>query len=153
MTSAMDDTGPGPTRRQALRKAFAVAAAVAVAGCGKQRIQRPGRKLMRGTVTLDGKPLGGAVITIVSVADPTRMAGAMVRPDGTFVCGDVPVGEVVIGLENDSVRASSGGTLDSLPPVPDRYKNWTTSGLKAVVVDKKENLVQLDLTSTPPATP
>jgi len=132
-------------------RAVAVLLAGAV-GCGKRRVQRPGRTVMRGTVTIDGKPLGGAVMTIVSTVDPTQMAGVLVQSDGTFVCGDVPIGEVIIGLENDSVRASSGGTLEALPPVPDRYKDWNKSGLRARIVDKKENVVPLEL-STKPATP
>lgn len=144
--------GGVPSRREFLL-GIAGVMGVAAAGCAKRRVQRPGRTVVRGTVTLDGRPLGGAVMTIVSTANPTEMAGALVKGDGTFLCEDVPIGEVIFGLENDSVRASSGGTLEALPPVPDRYKDWNKSGLKAVIVEKKENVVPLEMTSKPAAAP
>lgn len=120
-----------------------------VMGCGRTAPPRADRAVMRGSVTLDGQPLGGAIVTIVSVADPTRTAGALVRVDGTYRCDDAPVGDVVIGLERPSGRPPSSGKPEPLPPVPKRYKAWATSGLKATVVTGADNVVPLELTSGP----
>lgn len=137
--------GGRPIGRQLLLALVAVAAL----GCGRAAPQRPDRAVMLGRVTLDGQPLGGAIVTIVSVADPTRTAGALVRGDGTYRCEDAPVGDVVIGLERASGRPPSGGKPEPIAPVPKRYKSWATSGLRATVAAGADNVVPLELTSGP----
>lgn len=135
------------------RRAFLwLAVAAAAAGCGRPGPKRRAdRTEIKGTVTLDGQPLGGAVITIVSATDPDRVAGALVLADGSYHCDNVPAGEVIIGIENDSVRLPGGEALATLPPVPARYKNWKTSGLKAVATEKQTSIVPLDLKTKPAA--
>lgn len=157
--------GRVPSRRRFFRLA-AVAIAV-VTGCGRARTQRrSGKTEVKGTVTLDGLPLGGAVITIVSVADPNRASGALVLADGSYHCDNAPAGAVIIGVENDSVRSAGAAiigvengsvrfardkSLESLPRVPARYKDWKTSGLKAVLVEKQTTVVPLELSTKPAA--
>lgn len=152
--AAVPDTQAGQERVPSRRAFFRLAAAAAAVatGCGRTRKQRrSGRTEVKGTVTLDGLPLGGAVITIVSVADPNRASGALVLADGSYYCDNAPAGAVIIGVENDSVRFAGGEALESLPRVPARYKNWKTSGLKAVLVEKQTTVVPLELSTKPAA--
>lgn len=150
LPKAQAGRGRAPSRRAFFE--LAAAAVAAATGCGRARTQRrSGRTEVKGTVTLDGQPLGGAVITIVSVADPERASGALVLADGSYYCDNAPAGAVIIGVENDSVRFAGGEELESLPRVPARYKDWKTSGLKAVLVEKQTTVVPLELSTKPAA--
>jgi hypothetical protein len=63
-------------------------------GCGGENPNLPALVPVSGTVTLDGKPLGGAMLSFAPVGD-TRGNGAegYTEPDGTFKLSSPPRGE------------------------------------------------------------
>jgi hypothetical protein len=60
-------------------------ACLAVCGCGRSSAKAPQIQTMpvKGTVTLDGKPLAGADVTFIAGAPPTTFAGRT-KEDGTY---------------------------------------------------------------------
>lgn len=108
---------------------------------------------MAGVVTLDGKPLDQALVTLT----PQRGRGAVgsTQQDGSFILttyqsGDgATIGEhkitvsprkkVTIGREGEQSPVSS--------IIPDRYKSADLSGLSCEVKPGQKNELQLELTS------
>jgi hypothetical protein len=131
----------------------AVLLSTAVAGCGA------GRGEVTGIVTLDGKPLPFGTIQFLG-PDGIPCAGA-IGPDGSFSV-QVPVGEarvLIVCLDEAQVRqvgsqlAAARGRAAPPPPVsgpfsliPQRYGDWTTSGL-TISVTRGTNLQDFFLTS------
>jgi len=69
---------------------------MALAGCSGDR-----RVSVHGKVTLAGKgPLGGGNIQFVSVADPTKVGGGLIKPDGSYMVPDAPVGDCKVVIDN-----------------------------------------------------
>jgi hypothetical protein len=94
------------------------------------------RTAAKGTVTLDGKPLPGGSILLVSANDPVFRVSVRIKPDGTFSVEDAPVGPVIVSVETESLR--DFGTPDNpIPkdyvPIPAKYADVKTSGLTATV--------------------
>jgi hypothetical protein len=73
-------------------------------GCGGGQ-----KGTVSGKVTYKNEPLKGGTVTFVS-ADTTAVARAPIQSDGTYKAENVPVGEVSIGVETESVKPLS------LPP-------------------------------------
>jgi hypothetical protein len=134
-----------------LRILLTTLAVIGVVGCGGER-----RETIPGTVTLKGQPLPSGVVRIHGPGD--RLATAMIQPDGTFTITDVMPGEVQVSVVEDP--SSSGGGMPPPPgapaapspapavkrvPIPAKYKDIKTSGLKYTITPgMKELVIKLD---------
>jgi hypothetical protein len=102
-----------------------------LAGCGhKPKAIDPNRAPASGTVTFDGKPLKGGSISFYSVKDPTSYMRCNIKPDGTFVVTNAPLGDVLVAVETDTAKFSNP---DGYVRIPQKYTNIKTSGLKATI--------------------
>jgi hypothetical protein len=80
-----------------------VALFAALAGCGGDK-----RASVAGKVTVGGKgPLTGGNIRFVSVSDPNRSGGGLIKPDGTYEVPDAPVGECKVVIDNAHLDTST----------------------------------------------
>ncbi len=89
-----------------------------------------GRGAAKGTITIDGKPLRGGTVFIVSAKDPMRLVAVTIKPDGTFSVADAPTGEVLIAVDNESQK---GNNPQAYVPLPAKYRDVKTSGLKGTI--------------------
>ena len=123
--------------------AAGLAVVVAVGGCGQQRVERPDRSTVTGTVTYKGKPVPGGRIRFVSVADPTNSAAKLLSEEGTYIIADAPLGENRVSIDTESMASNLGPRYMKLP---EKYLNLETSGLKFNVQagDNKEVDFKLD---------
>jgi hypothetical protein len=101
-------------------------------GCGgkKTPVVEANRGKVTGIVTFDGKPLGGGQIGFVSAKDSMYRKTAMIKPDGTFSTNDAPLGDVLVSVENESAKMFNP---KGYVPIPRKYLNVKTSGLKATI--------------------
>jgi hypothetical protein len=142
-------------------------------GCGSEKAaDRPETYPVVGTVTLDGSPLEGAVVTLVTDSAGGRGATGKTDESGQFVLttfepGDgaisgtyqvkitqselpegVPEGDVEVDLENTAAappteqNASNGASAR----VPDQYADPGRSGLTAEITEG-ENTLSFELSS------
>jgi hypothetical protein len=76
--------------------------------------------LVKGTIVLDGKPLGGAYLTIVTTDKPMpRVLSVKLKDDGTYTFDKpLPPGEYAMMVTHETVK------------VPERYQTTLTSGLR-----------------------
>lgn len=96
-----------------------------------------------GKVTLDGKPLAGAIIAFYP--EHGRMATALIEKDGTY---EMKYTEGVLGTKlGPNTVHFSWQTGDSGPAIPERYGDHSEL---SVEIEKKDNVFDFDLTSTPP---
>ncbi len=86
--------------------------------------RRPTTGTLSGTVTLDGQPVGGATVTVVSLDLPApRVFSATTDAAGKYTFPDpLPVSKYVVML-----------TPDGAGKVPAKYRSTLSSGLTAVV--------------------
>lgn len=104
---------------------------VLVAGCSKGRAYGT----VRGRVTLNGKPVTGALLIITHRA--TRQSFIeRVNSSGEFVVQP----PVLVGMCTIKLRAEEGDP--SATPIPEKYRKENTSGLE---VEVKEGLNEYDL--------
>jgi hypothetical protein len=105
-------------------------------GCTKkaQKVET-NRSLATALVTLDGKPLPGGNVTIISAKDPIFRTTATIGPDGLFVIGDAPTGEVLIAIDTEPIRVFNP---KQYVPIPAKYADVRTSGLTANIT-KSQN--------------
>lgn len=137
-----------------IKAATAVAAALCLflSGCGG------GGGSVSGTVTLDGNPLKGGVVTFHPVAGGASAIGA-VSKDGTYEVAignelGLPPGEYIVTVDAAETVTSepglAGGPPKPPPPpkriTPDKYANKDTSDLRATV-KTGSNKIPLELTS------
>jgi hypothetical protein len=118
-----------------------------VVGCGKKTpTHEANRGGVTGSITLDGKPIGGGEITFISAKDPIYRVTAMVRFDGSFRVADAPTGEVLVAVDTASAQI---GNPKGYVAIPAKYKNIKTSGLTAnILKDKPEGItLNFDLKS------
>ena len=131
----------------------AVALSLLAGGCG------PGGGTVTGTVTLDGEPLHGGVVTFHPVAGGPTATGLVDQQGGyeLKVGGDqsIPPGEYFITVEatkSEPYQTQSDPPKPPPPPrryTPDKYASKDTTDLK-VTVQAGANTVPLDLTSDKP---
>lgn len=82
--------------RPLLRLLPALALVGTLVGCGGDK-----RATVTGKVTVGGKgPLTGGNIRFVSVADPNKVGGGQIKPDGTYEVNDAPVGDCKVVIDN-----------------------------------------------------
>jgi hypothetical protein len=133
-------------------KSIALCAALllALAGCGGGGGLNTGGALT-GKVTIDGKPIKGGNVLVVS-EDGTRSASGFVNGEGTYTVPEPPLGKVKVSLQTSHLRGSfapkSGekaggkgeGSRGMVMPdpkdigleftaIPDKYEKPETSGL------------------------
>jgi hypothetical protein len=118
---------------------------VVAVGCGKTGPRmEAGRGPVRGTITIDGKPLLGGTIFIVSAKDPMYQAAVSIKPDGTFSVADAPTGDVVVAVDNESQKFNNP---KAYVPLPAKYKNAKTSGVKATIGKDASEGLKIELKS------
>jgi hypothetical protein len=93
-------------------------------GCGPKRAVRADRSVVSGTVTFQGKPVSGGVITFTSSSGDT--AGGMLREDGTYYIEDAPMGDTKVSIDTESIRPELGGRYVKLPA---KYVQASTTDL------------------------
>lgn len=143
---------------------FAGTAAVAgaliasmLAGCSKYREdewsrQWPPRFPTGGVVTLDGAPVGEAVVTF-SITRPDRdnkafTAVGMTDPQGRFALRTFRPGDgAVEGTHAVTISKSSMEKGSLVHAIPSRYARFETSGLTADVTKKTANELRFELSS------
>jgi hypothetical protein len=134
---------------------FAIAVTlIAVPGCDKKD-QLPTAPA-RGTVTIDGQPLGNA--QVIFTPEKGRTATAQTSADGSFVLSTYDESDgAVVGHHQATVSAREPGqenapgapgiTRPGRSLIPDFYSNTATSGLSFDVVDGQENIFGIRLVS------
>ncbi len=114
-----------------LAAASVLLALVIVLGCGKRAPRmEAGRGPAIGTITIDGQPLRGGTISIVSAKDPMYQVVVTIKSDGTFSVADAPTGEVLIAVDNESQKSNNP---QAYVPLPAKYTSVKTSGLTATI--------------------
>lgn len=139
------------------RRCLAVAITAMIFGCGPSG---PAVNLVKGTVTLDGKPVVDAQVGF-SPVNPEKGLSAVGKTtaDGSFVLNaqgarpgrGTAVGEYAVTVRKyeapSSAQSSSDESNENLKPlVPRKYMDKSTSPLKATV-SSGENSFQFELTS------
>jgi hypothetical protein len=110
-------------------------------GCGSKSSKvEAGRGAVTGTVTIDGKPLPGGMVFFLSVKDPMYRGSAMIKSDGAFSAIDAPEGDVLIMVQNEALKSNNP---QAYVPIPARYSDVKTSGLKATISKGQPVLVDL----------
>lgn len=73
------------------------------AGCGESQKTDPSKARVKGRVTLKGSPYtGGGTIRFELASDPTQYAAVSLREDGSYEMPNAPIGENLVGVENES---------------------------------------------------
>jgi len=124
-----------------LRFAVLFISVVGLVGCGGPK-QPPNRTLAKGIVKLNGTPLKGGSVHLELAGDSVRQTDCIINEDGTFIVDNVPVGEVLIAVETESLK--HGGPPESYVQIPRRYADVKTSGIKKTT-QLGENEIVVDL--------
>jgi hypothetical protein len=119
---------------------------LAVTGCGSTHSTAPQTVTVKGTVTLDTKPVQTGEIYFAKAG---ASSPALEIKDGTFV-GDVPLGhhkvEVFVYVEGPKTPGKYGGQGTKTNIAPTKYSGPNTT-LSATVEAGKPNEFKFDLTS------
>jgi hypothetical protein len=100
-------------------------------GCGPRAPKmEEGRGGVTGTVSLDGKLIGGGNITIVSAKDPMMSVTLVIRKDGTFLVDNAPTGDVIVAVDTEPARVLNP---EGYVPIPKKYSSVETSGLTGTI--------------------
>lgn len=116
-------------------------------GCHDSGIPGPTGRVS-GQVTSHGQPVTQGMVTFRNEQQGI-IAGMHLAADGKYVLRfaggmDIPVGDYEVSIappEKDLPLAAEGGVhlaptpVDEFPEIPPRYRNASTSGLKATVVE------------------
>jgi hypothetical protein len=83
--------------------------ALLAAGCGSAGGHRndappPSGATLSGKVTFNGAPLGGGTVNVVSKTDKLKSAQGSIDRNGNYEVKNAPIGEVMIGVETESIR-------------------------------------------------
>lgn len=129
----------------AVRILSLASATVLVAACG---IGQPKTAPVRGTVTLNGKPLNTGTVTFIP-EEANKFASGRIGADGTYELTTFRENDgAVIGGHRITVTAvvvadPNLGPAESL--LPAKYGSDQTSGLRADVKDIESNSIDLEL--------
>jgi hypothetical protein len=96
-----------------------------IAGCGSEQPSDPNRATVSGSVTFDGKPLPGGVITF-ALADG-NIASTVSINQGQYSTSRVPIGLNQVMIETDSLRF---GAPQLHTPIPAKYSDPSQSGFE-----------------------
>jgi hypothetical protein len=125
-----------------------------MSGCGEAA--KPWEKVtaVSGTLTFEGKPIGGAEVTLIPTAsdfpETVRPSGTT-SADGSFTLGTygtadgAPAGEYNASVVWFKVVDSGGSMVRGANVLPARYANPETSGIKVVVNASESTLAAIDL--------
>ena len=115
-------------------------------GCGSSQPTGPQTAAVKGTVTLDAKPVPTGEIFFTKGGEP---ANAIEIKDGAFA-GQAPVGqckvEVFVYVEGPKTPGKYGGLASKTNVAPQKYSGPSTT-LSAGVDASKPNEFKFDLTS------
>lgn len=143
-------------RRVAIGTALLI---VIASGCGKGSNQVPVVRV-RGTVTLDGKPVTKGLVVFFPKFD-APVARGRIKEDGTYVLSTYGSGDgAAIGEFNVAILAQDeealleslpedfAGNVPEPPPlIPRKYFNQNTSELTATTVPGDTNVIDFNLES------
>jgi hypothetical protein len=122
--------------RPILVRFLGLAALVACAGCGEQRTE------VTGKVTVDGKPLGGKLVTILFAPDKgnpiQKIPAAAVDTDGTYIMRTGATGGVPLGWYKVHIHWDSKNAQGQPCPVHPRFLEAGLSTLSIEVVAKPQ---------------
>jgi hypothetical protein len=120
-----------------------VALAIA-AGCAKKAPTTidPNRAAVTGTVTLDGVPLPGGEVNLVSVTDPKCRTICAIKSGGVFSKDNAPRGDVLVSVNTETEKFSNPKRYVA---IPSKYADVKTSGLTATI--GKDEPLTFDLKS------
>ncbi len=104
-------------------------------GCAGEKPADPTSAIAIGSATIDGNPITGGMITILSADNRSRRASGVLRPDGTFRLAGSPIGACRVVIDTTSIRV---GDPSSYMPVPVKYHAPATTDL-AVDLQPGEN--------------
>jgi hypothetical protein len=112
-------------------------------GCGSGNNQEGPTGEVEGTVTLNGEPLAGGGISFYDAETGNSVGGAIVN--GTFKFSEsVPAGEYLVAVQPPPPPQpddqASGELASVVDVIPDGYKDGSTSGLVATVVEGPNSL-------------
>lgn len=151
-------------RRRAAMLCLGCVLAVAFVGCDGATLDT---EAVTGTVTLDGKPLAGAMVNFTPVSKEGGAAAAYGKTDengrfklqtmlGAADAGTTP-GEYIVTVSKtelqetgNTITNSDGTTSPEMEPVetlPEKYTKTSESDLRATVVDGEKNDFTFELTS------
>jgi hypothetical protein len=107
-----------------------------------------------GVVLLDGEPQSNVLVSFSPVGEGSS-AFAATDSDGRFSVqttqdvGGLAPGEYTVRVERTSPEDDPNVTVDedSLPPIPERYLDDATSGLRVTVSATDENDFKIELSS------
>lgn len=117
---------------------------LAIVGCGDGRVKLPTAPVT-GTVTYQGKPLSSGNIAFFHPSG--QAAGAKLEADGTFKLSAFQ-GSNKIAIECNEPASDTGRRMGKRPKslIPERYVNYTTSGLTLEVKPGEKNTAEFTLT-------
>ena len=99
---------------------------VACFGCANVESVDATSAIAIGKATLDGDPITGGMITVISHDNPSRRATGILRPDGTFRLAGAPLGKCRVVIDTTSVQA---GDPANYMPVPAKYHAAASTSL------------------------
>jgi hypothetical protein len=145
----------GRTLVRLARLSLPAALAVVAVGC-RYKPDLPPTAEVSGSVTLDGRPLNGAMIQFVPDAQKgTKGASGVAASDekGHFHVTTAGVKGALVGSHKIRVeaRAKPKNETDTMPAslIPAKYNDPGTSGLRTDVKADQKNVVDLPLKSKP----
>jgi hypothetical protein len=138
---------------------------IAMTGCARKKKTAT----VKGRVSYRGAPVTGGTMNFYP-ADGGNNVLTTIRPDGSYLLADAPVGELKVTVETESVKGFRGGTpyqmpQDLKPPpgqapripefdpgkvpiyvkVPEKFADPSTSGLTITVKAGKPQVRDIDL--------
>jgi len=102
-------------------------AILAAVGCTNQGVQK---LTVHGTVTYQGQPLHSGFLKFVG--KDGAYSAAPIQKDGKFTMTDVVPGEVKIAVA-EAPRGSKDGSGSEKNPLPDKFRDPATSGVKYTI--------------------
>ena len=108
-------------------------------GCGGGSSIEESRTALSGTVTVNGQPLPGGSVSIVSAEDPRFRVTTMIQEGGAFSVANAPRGAVKLAVETESLKL--GAPPEVYIEIPRHYADADTSTLTADVQPGGEPLL------------
>jgi hypothetical protein len=96
---------------------------------------KPASSVVKGSVTYKGQPItGGTIAFHPARGKPVK---ASLEADGTYYAKNVPVGEVKVTIETESLRAKGNPKAKAKPPDKDKPKDKDSKPPVYVAIPKK----------------
>ena len=108
-------------------------------GCGGP-VKPSNRAVAAGTVTYNGAPLPAGTIGF-QAADGITKTSAMIK-GGQFQTDRAPLGELSVTVDTASIQL---GNPPAYVPIPERYLDPETSGLKATITESGATDLKFEL--------